>query len=342
MLEMENDRIRYSRQIKLPEIGVSGQEKLQNAKVLIVGIGGLGCPAAQYLAAAGLGTLGLMDEDKVDITNLHRQILFTENDLGKSKVVAAKERLSAMNSNIIIENYIAMLTVENVMNIFKDYDLIIDGTDNFQSKYLINDAAVKTGKPWVYASIYKHQGQLSVFNYQNGPTYRCVFPKSNSLNISCEETGVLGVLPGILGAWQAAEALKIILELNSVLSGRLKIIDLMTLKEQEISFKRNEEKVRAVLNSPLPEEQNLCEIDKSRFYLDVREVYELPKAIANDILSIPLNKLANKYTEIPRDREVYVFCQSGMRSKQAVKLLKNEFGFDNLVNVEGGIQKLKI
>jgi adenylyltransferase/sulfurtransferase len=342
MLEKEDCENRYSRQIKLTEVGLSGQEKLQNAKILMVGIGGLGCPAAQYLAAAGVGFLGLIDQDDVDISNLHRQILFTENDLRKPKVVAAKERLLAMNSNISIETYKTMLTAENAIAIFKDYDLIIDGTDSFESKYLINDAAVKTGKPWVYASIYKHQGQLSVFNYQNGPTYRCVFPNINNRNISCDETGVLGVLPGILGTWQAAEALKIILKLDGVLSGRLKIMDLMSLKEQEIRFKRNEEKVKEILNKPLQAEQNICEIDKSRFYLDVREDYELPKANAVVILSIPLNQLPNQYAKIPKDREVYVFCQSGLRSKKAVELLKNEFGFDNLINVEGGIKTLKI
>ncbi|MBC7417846.1 MAG: HesA/MoeB/ThiF family protein [Pedobacter sp.] len=339
---MKKNLNRYDRQTKLLEVGIIGQEKLQKAKVLIVGIGGLGCPASQYLAAAGVGTIGLMDQDKVDISNLHRQILFSENHLGKPKVLAAKERLLAMNSNVKIKIYEAMLTANNSMELFADYDLIIDGTDNFQSKYLIDDTALKTNKPWIYASTYRHQGQLSVFNYQNGPTYRCLFPKTPSNNVSCEEMGVLGVLPGILGTWQAAEALKIILGLKTVISGRLKIMDLLTLKEQEIRFERNEEKVREILNRPLQVQETHCEIKSGRFYLDVREPHEMPHATTLAILRIPLNQLAMQHANIPKNQEVYVFCQSGLRSKTAIQLLETEFGFNNLINVDGGIQTLKI
>jgi len=189
---------RYERQIKLQEVGTGGQDKLRHAKVLIIGVGGLGCPAALYLSAAGVGNIGLMDHDKVDVTNLHRQVLFQESDLGKPKAVAAAEQLSKRNSEVVFEIIQEALTQENAQSIIDRYDIVLDGTDNFETKYLINDACILSEKPWVYASIYKNEGQLSVFNHQNGPSYRCLFPKTTRQNISCEATGVLGVLPGML------------------------------------------------------------------------------------------------------------------------------------------------
>lgn len=332
---------RYSRQIKLPEVGTSGQEKLRTAKVLIVGVGGLGCPAAQYLVAAGVGTLALMDHDMVNVSNLHRQVLFRETDLGKPKAEAAREVLQKQNSEAVIVAITHGLTIENAIATIRDYDLIIDGTDNFQSKYLINDACLLAGKPWVYASIYKYQGQLSVFNYENGPTYRCLFPKAPSKDISCEETGVLGVIAGVLGTLQATEAMKILLQIGQVLTGKLKLVDTLTMQDQLISFDRNEDQVQVIKNRKLQVEAMPCEIHQSdQWYLDVREPFESPKPVAKNILHIPLNELKKRHAEIPLNKEVYVFCQSGIRSQQAIYLLSEEFGFKNLINVKGGIQAL--
>ncbi|TAE48662.1 MAG: HesA/MoeB/ThiF family protein, partial [Bacteroidetes bacterium] len=227
---------RYERQMLLPEIGAAGQAQLRQAKVLIVGVGGLGCPAAQYLAAAGVGTLGLIDPDRVEITNLHRQILFTEADLGTPKAEAARAALLRLNPEVNIQTWTAALTPENALPIVPAFDLVIDGTDQLQAKYLINDACLLAGKPWVYASVHRFQGQISVFNYQNGPTYRCLFPQSTTRELTCEETGVLGVVPGLMGLMQATEALKMILQMGQVLSGRLKIVDLLTMQEQIIRF----------------------------------------------------------------------------------------------------------
>ena len=235
--------MRYDRQIKLNEVGVSGQEKLRNARALIVGVGGLGCPAAQYLAGAGIGRIGLMDHDKVSITNLHRQILYDENDIGNSKALVAKEKLQRLNGEIELVAIEEALTIDNAEKLFLQYDLILDGTDNFETKYLINDACILAGKPWIYASIYKNEGQLSVFNYENGPSYRCLFPKTTQQNISCEATGVLGVVPGIIGMLQAMEALKIILGIGDVFSGKLKLSNLLSGSEQILKLQKKQEEI---------------------------------------------------------------------------------------------------
>lgn len=332
---------RYSRQMKLPEVGSTGQEKLGNANVLIVGMGGLGCPAAQYLVAAGVGTLGLMDHDLVNLSNLHRQILYTEADVGKPKVDVAKKALQKLNSDVSLIPVSERLNEDNALSLFEEYDLILDGSDNFQTKYLINDASVLTNKPWIYASIYKYQGQLSVFNYANGPTYRCLFPTTTNRNVSCEEVGVIGVLPGILGILQATEAIKMILNAGSVISGKLKIIDLLTHQDQIISLPRNEEQIEKVKSRGLKPEIISCELASTdKLYLDVRDPYEDPRPENSNILSIPLNQLEDRHHEIPTDHQVYVFCQSGIRSVEAIEYLNARFGFTNLVNVEDGIQSI--
>ena len=336
-----NDKSRYSRQIKLPEVGIHGQEKIQRSKVLIVGMGGLGCPVAQYLAAAGIGTLALMDHDQVDWSNLHRQILYGAADVGKPKAEAAREKLQLQNENIRFETYTEGLNQKNALQIIKKYDVVVDGSDNFQTKYLINDACLLAGKPWVYASIYKYEGQLSVFNYQQGPSYRCLFPKIPLTDISCEETGVIGVLPGILGTYQAAEVLKIILGIGQALSGKLKIIHTLSMQEQMITFQRNEARIQEVMQRGLTSEVSNCELmDKNKIYLDVREAHEQPRPEQERILNIPMPQLQERYHEVPLDKTVHVYCQSGIRSKQAIQLLEEKYGFKNLVNVEGGIQSL--
>ena len=335
------DSPRYSRQTRLPEVGTGGQEKIRLARVLIVGMGGLGCPAAQYLTAAGVGTIGLMDHDSVDESNLHRQILYGTRDIGKPKVEVAREKLCLQNETIAFDTYPEGLTTHNALEIISRYDLIIDGTDNFQTKYLINDACLLAGKPWVYASIYKYEGQLSVFNYRNGPTYRCLFPKVPKADMNCEETGVIGVLPGILGIYQATEALKMILGLGQVLSGKLKIIHTLSMKEELISFGRNEAQIGEVTERGLVLEGVHCQLrDEDELYLDVREPHEQPQPVHPNVLRIPLSQLGDRHSEIPGERTIQVYCQSGVRSKKAVQFLGEKYGFKNLINVEGGIQSL--
>lgn len=332
---------KYSRQIKLPEVGEAGQETLGAAKVLIIGMGGLGCPAAQYLAAAGVGTLGLMDHDLVNLSNLHRQILYTESDIGKPKADVAKTALQKLNSDVNLISINEQLNENNALSLFEKYDVILDGSDNFQTKYLISDASVLTDKPWIYASIYKYQGQISVFNYDGGPTYRCLFPTTTNRNVSCAEVGVFGFLPGILGTLQASEAIKLILNRGQLLSGKLKVIDLLTHQDQIINFQRNEEQVEKVKNRSLKPEIIRCELaTTNKLYLDVRDPYEAPQPKSSNILRIPLNQLNDRYQEIPKDQQVHVFCQSGIRSQDAIEYLRKNFGFKNLVNVEEGIQSI--
>ncbi len=334
---MHNNR--YSRQVQLPEIGTSGQELLQQAKVLIIGVGGLGCPAAQYLAAAGIGTIGLVDQDRVEATNLHRQILFGAEDIGSFKAEVAKKELSRLNDEPEIHVYNLHLSSLNAPELFDGYDVIVDCTDNFPTKYLINDTCLQTNKPWVYASIFKFEGQLSVFNYQQGPTYRCLFPSVPRNNLNCEETGVIGVLPGILGTYQASEVLKIILGIGEVLSGKLKIVHTLTMKEQTISFKRVAPSMEQPSQQGIASEQAHCTFSDNNIYLDVREPYEQPQPDTPNIIRIPLRELKKRHHELPREIAIHVYCQSGVRSKQAIELLASQ-GHQNLINVEGGIQSL--
>lgn len=333
--------MRYERQIKLDEVGVPGQEKLRNASVLIVGVGGLGCPAAQYLVGAGIGRIGLIDHDRVSLSNLHRQLLFTEEDLGKSKAVMAKLRLQQINSEVEIDVFEEPLNIGNAEKLFQLYDIILDGTDNFETKYLINDACILTEKPWIYASIYKNEGQLSVFNYQNGPSYRCLFPKTTRQNISCEATGVLGVTPGILGTMQATEVLKMILGAGNVLSGKLKLINILSGNDQLLTISKRVEEIEKIQKEGIIPVRIACKIsDKTKLYLDIREIFEQPRLNSEKVLQIPLSELEDRLEEIPKQEEVLVFCQSGKRSRKVVDLLKTQFEFHNLINVEGGIETI--
>lgn len=238
--------MRYDKQIALPEVGEAGQKKLARAKVLVVGTGGLGCPVLQYLAAAGVGTIGIVDGDEVNETNLHRQVLYTNSDVGKPKVQVAAERLKQLNPEVEIQTFSEFLTAGNAMNIVANYDLIVDATDNFVARYRINDVCVKLGKPFVYGAIHRFEGQVSVFNYKGGPTYRCLFPDkpAESQIPNCNETGVLGVLPGIIGTHQATEVLKIILGIGEVLSGKLMTLNLLTNSTRTFEFSRNDEQVQ--------------------------------------------------------------------------------------------------
>jgi len=247
----ENDKQRYSKQIILPEIGEAGQERLSSASVLVIGAGGLGCPVLQYLAAAGIGKIGVVDFDTVDISNLQRQVLYTEKDLNQSKSETAKNKIQEINSVIEVVSLNVKITSENILSVIQPYDIVVDGTDNYETKYLINDACVILDKPLVFGSIYKYQGQLSVFNHHDGPTYRCVFPTPARTD-NCNETGVVGVLPGIVGTMMANEVIKIIIGLGEILSGTLLVIDSLTLEISRYYFTAVEENKRVkTLNSNL-------------------------------------------------------------------------------------------
>lgn len=250
--------MRYNKQIALPEVGEAGQQKLAEAKVLVIGAGGLGCPALQYLVAAGIGTIGIVDGDVVNETNLHRQVLYTKSDVGKPKVKVAAERLYQLNPEVKINTYSEFLTAKNAMDIVANYELIVDATDNFAARYRINDICVKLDKPFVYGAIHRFEGQISVFNYKGGPTYRCLFPDKPAENQipNCNETGVLGVLPGIVGTYQTTEVLKMILGVGEVLSGKLMTLNLFTNSNQVFEFSRNEEQVQKA------KEKGVLELEK--------------------------------------------------------------------------------
>ena len=240
---------RYNRHIILSEIGQAGQDKISSAKVLIIGAGGLGCPIALYLTAAGVGTLGIIDFDTVEISNLQRQVLYGTSTLGKNKAIAAKERLEDLNDDISIVAYPEKLTHKNAIDLFNQYDIIVDGTDNFETRYLVNDACIIANKPFVFGAIYKFEGQISVFNYKNGPSYRCVFPNPPEKGSvpNCSEIGVLGVLPGIIGTMQANEVLKMILELGNTLSGKLLCYNALTLQNSILKIKKSEAIIQSIL-----------------------------------------------------------------------------------------------
>lgn len=345
---------RYNRHIIMSEVKLQGQEKLKAAKVLVIGAGGLGCPILQYLTAAGVGTLGIIDNDVVDVSNLQRQILFRTSDIGKHKAEAAAEAMQQLNPFTKFNIYKERLTNKNALQLVAIYDIIVDGTDNFETRYLINDACVEANKPFVFGSIFKFDGQVSVFNYDNGPTYRCLFPEPPQEMPNCSQVGVMGVLPGIIGTYQANEVLKIILEIGEVLKGKLLTIDTLQNQQQVISFRKIESNSEVkVLNDYSIYENTSCEIENLStisvdelteqiddvLLLDVREQYEYDICHLPNSLLIPLDELKNEISTIPRDKKVVVYCHYGMRSKEAIELLTSEYGFTNLINLDGGIDE---
>lgn len=351
---------RYARHISLSEIGETGQQKLLNSKVLMVGAGGLGCPALQYLAAAGIGTIGIIDGDTVDETNLQRQIIFSTTDIGRKKVEAAKERLSALNPDVSINIYPEDLTPKNAIEIISEYNIVIDGTDNFATRYLVNDACVKLEKPFVYGAIHKFEGQVSVFNFKDGPTYRCLFPDSPAADQipNCSEVGVLGILPGVIGTYQATEAIKIILGIGETLSGKLKVINLLSNSEQTIGFSRNEEQIEKAKNIDLENSYanascaTLDEVSPKELrqwlangkeinLLDVREAHETPKLDHPNVIYIPLGQIPSRLKELPIDKPLIILCQRGIRSQQAIEFLKNNDYPNELINLEGGMAAIQ-
>ncbi len=360
---------RYSRHLILPEFNIEGQKKLKAAKVLVVGTGGLGAPLLQYLSAAGVGTIGILDFDVVDASNLQRQVLFTLADVGRPKVEAAAERLQAQNPfvNYIIHNL--RLTSENALEMIAQYDIVADGTDNFQTRYLVNDACVLLGKTNVYASIFRFEGQASVFNYRNekgewSPNYRDLFPEPPPAGMvpSCAEGGVLGVLPGILGTIQANEVIKVITGIGETLAGRLFLLDALTFETRTLDIVADPANP---LNGTHPTQKGLIDYDlfcgipkdseaksikeisvqelatwqnlKQDYQLiDVREPYEYEIANLGGLL-IPLKTVAENAAKISLDKKVVIHCRSGKRSGDAIRLLESRFGFQNLYNLAGGI-----
>lgn len=328
---------RYSRQVILPEIGLSGQEKLTNAKVLMVGAGGLGCPVLQYLAAIGVGTIGIIDDDVIDISNLHRQILYVTADIGKPKVCVAKQKLELINPHINITAYNERLTPANAQKICNNYDLIIDGSDNFKTRYLVNDICVALNKVLVFGSIFKFEGHVSVLNYQGGPNYRDVFPDppSNNETPNCAEIGVLGVLPGIIGMYMANEAIKIICGIGETLSGKFMSINaldnttsIFKVTKQPHDFNKP---TVTVIPEPIPSENHEISIDELNTWLqqipdeiylvDVREDYEFEDYNIGGT-NIPLYELKEHIGSLPHDKKLIFCCQTGQRSKMAIQLLK--------------------
>src|SRR5665213_3760631 len=359
---------RYSRHLILPEVGMEGQRKLKAAKVLCVGTGGLGAPLALYLAAAGVGTLGLVDFDTVDASNLQRQIIHSTATVSKLKVDSAELMLNGLNPYMNVIKHNTMLTSANALEIFKDYDVIADGTDNFQTRYLVNDACVLLNKPNAYASIYRFEGQASVFGTKEGPCYRCLYPEPPPPGLvpSCAEGGVLGILPGLVGVMQATEVIKLILGKGETLVGRLLLIDALNMRFRELKLRKNpdcpvcgthptvtqlidyqqfcgivpESPQESSMKNGIPqitvkELKRRIDAGEDVQLIDVREPYEFQIAQIGGKL-IPQNDVPQRLAEIDRNREVVVHCRSGARSQRIAEFLKQS-GYPNVSNVAGGI-----
>jgi adenylyltransferase/sulfurtransferase len=363
-----DDLSRYSRHLILPEVGMEGQRRIKAARVLCVGTGGLGSPLAFYLAAAGVGTLGLVDFDVVDASNLQRQIIHSTKDIGRKKLDSAEEKLTALNPAITIVKHETMLTSANALDIMKDYDIVADGTDNFPTRYLVNDACVLLGKPNVYGSIFRFEGQASVFATETGPCYRCLYPEPPPPGLvpSCAEGGVLGILPGLVGVIQATEVIKLILGKGESLVGRLLLVDALNMRFRELKLRKNPEcpvcgtnpTVTALIDyehfcgilPETPQEKNMKngipqisvkefkarrDAGEDVYLLDVREPYEYQIAQIGGTL-IPQNDVPNRLAEVPRDREIVVHCRSGARSQRIAEFLKQS-GYTQVANLAGGI-----
>jgi molybdopterin/thiamine biosynthesis adenylyltransferase/rhodanese-related sulfurtransferase len=357
---------RYSRHLIMPEVGMEGQLKLAQAKVLMIGAGGLGAPLGLYLAAAGVGRLGIVDFDVVDVTNLQRQVTFSTSDVGRPKLDAARDRLAGLNPKIQIDTYTTRLTSENALDLFKDYDIIVDGTDNFPTRFLVNDACVLLGKPNVYGSIFRFEGQATVFNYPGGPCYRCLYPEPPPPGLvpSCAEGGVLGVLPGIIGSIQAMETIKLIIGKGEPLAGRLLLFDALAMHFRELRLRKNPncavcgpnptitklidyEEFCGIRGEETPVNTNgipemtptelKARLDRGDdlFILDVREPHEYQICHLNGHL-IPLGELTRRVNELDSSREIVAYCRSGKRSADAVQFLK-QAGFRKIWNLKGGI-----
>ncbi|MGA8109571.1 MAG: molybdopterin-synthase adenylyltransferase MoeB [Acidobacteriaceae bacterium] len=366
--ELSTDELaRYSRHLILPEVGMEGQQKLKAAKVLCVGTGGLGSPLAFYLAAAGIGTLGLVDFDVVDSSNLQRQIIHSTKDVGRSKIDSAAEKLTALNPFLNVVKHETMLTSQNALEIIRQYDIVADGTDNFPTRYLVNDACVLTGKPNAYGSIFRFEGQASVFAAEDGPCYRCLYPEPPPPGLvpSCAEGGVLGILPGLVGVIQATEVIKLILGKGEPLIGRLLLVNSLDMRFRELKLRKNPdcpvcgtnptvtelidyqqfcgivpEQKAATMKNGIPqmtvkELKRRLDAGENLLVLDVREPYEVQIAQIGGRL-IPLGELPNRIDELNPAQEIVVHCRTGGRSQRAAEFLATN-GFDKVHNLAGGI-----
>jgi sulfur-carrier protein adenylyltransferase/sulfurtransferase len=363
---LSNDEIlRYSRHLIMPEVGMDGQQKLKAARVLCIGAGGLGSPLALYLAAAGVGTMGIVDFDVVDYTNLQRQIIHTTADVGRPKLDSAAEKLKAINPFLNLKTFNTRLSSDNALELFHDFDIVADGTDNFPTRYLVNDACVLTGKPNVYGSIFRFEGQASVFATKDGPCYRCLYPEPPPPGLvpSCAEGGVLGILPGLVGVMQATEAIKLILGAGEPLIGRLLLIDALGMKFRELKLRKNpdcpacgkhptitklidynefcgirgEEKPveTGVPQMQVEELKRRLDARDDLFVLDVREPHEYQICNIGGYL-IPLGDLPKRVSELDSSKEIVAHCRSGVRSGKAADFLR-QAGFKKVHNLAGGI-----
>jgi adenylyltransferase/sulfurtransferase len=368
-LTLSKDEIlRYSRHLIVPEVGMEGQLKLKAAKVLLVGTGGLGAPLGLYLAAAGIGRIGLVDFDVVDFTNLQRQVIHFTKDVGRPKIESAAEKMQALNPNVEIVKHEVALSSENALDIIKDYDLVVDGTDNFPTRYLVNDACVLLGKPNVYGSIFRFEGQATVFAYEGGPCYRCLYPEPPPPGLvpSCAEGGVLGILPGTIGLIQATETVKLILGIGEPLVGRLLLYDALGMHFRELKLRKNPEcpicgdhrtitklidyhQFCGVPQQPAKQESQLTEseievtavkekLDRGdKFVLiDVREPHEYQICHIPAAKLIPLGEIGKRLGELDPEADIVIHCKSGMRSARACGILKAA-GFKHVRNMKGGI-----
>lgn len=346
---------RYARQIVLPEIGEFGQSRITSASVLCVGSGGLGSPALLYLAAAGVGDIGVIDFDDVEVTNLQRQTLFTINQIGQNKAKAAQERLQRLNPDVNITAYAEELTAENAQALFEQYDLVIDGTDNFAAKFLINDAAVKAAKPFIYGSILGFEGQVSTFNLNNGPCYRCLFPEAPKGHIpNCAEAGVIGALAGMIGTMQAMEAIKIIVghESFETLSGKIWTVDARSMRTQSLSLEKDPNcpvcsqpsgNIKLRYSSRASSKVTELSVQdaqskKDALFIDVREIEEWDAGHMSSAKHFALSDIMRGHpTDWPKDREIILYCQKGMRSRQAAQILQDR-GYSNVNSMVGGFE----
>ncbi|MBM3906874.1 MAG: molybdopterin-synthase adenylyltransferase MoeB [Gemmatimonadetes bacterium] len=362
---------RYARHLALPRVGHDGQERLKAASALIIGLGGLGSPAALYLAAAGVGRLGLLDDDRVDESNLQRQVLHGTASVGTAKTESARVRLHDLNPHVVLEAHAVRLTPRNAVSLVSAYDVVIDGTDQFAVRYLVNDACVIAARPNVYGSVHRFEGQVAVFDAARGPCYRCLFPDPPAPGSvpNCAEGGVLGVLPGIIGSMQAVEAIKLLLGIGEPLIGRLLHFDALTMRTHEVGFTRDAGCAMCGTGSMrtlLDDYDAFCGYDPTAdaamdnniemtprevqdrmasgwtpWLLDVREPWEYGTAQLPGATLIPLGELAGRAAEVPRDRDVVVYCHHGMRSARAVSMLRLA-GWDRVRNLSGGIDRWSI
>jgi adenylyltransferase/sulfurtransferase len=363
---LSNDEIlRYSRHLILPEVGMEGQLKLKSAKVLLVGAGGLGAPLGLYLAAAGIGRIGIVDFDVVDLTNLQRQVIHSTKDVGRKKLDSAAERMQAINPHVEMVKHETALSSENALDILKDYDIVVDGTDNFPTRYLVNDACVLLAKPNVYGSIFRFEGQATVFAYQGGPCYRCLYPEPPPPGLvpSCAEGGVLGILPGTIGLIQATETVKLILGIGELLVGRLLLYDALGMRFRELKLRQNPEcpvcgehptitrliDYHQFCGVPRTQETKLMEgeidvrevkakLDRGDQFvlIDVREPHEYKICHIPAAKLIPLGEVAKRLNELDREADIVIHCKSGMRSAKACGILR-QAGFQHVRNMKGGI-----